>query len=122
MAFSLRVRFFSGEEWPSVQSVTVVPTVASTSPQGTQRSTLFKDTSSHRIHKNLVAASKPPKAVKFSPTSQSGRNFANSTEISLTNITVHFRTYDSELKRRNNLPQSSIPALKEQVSLLSELH
>lgn len=122
VSFSLRLRLFSGEEWPSITQPT--PTLPLTkSSEEPQRSSLFKDSSSHRIHKNLLKSSKAPKAIQNDPsTRHSGRNSANSTEISLTNITLHFRTYDSELRRRNTMPQSSIPALKEQVLVPLILH
>jgi hypothetical protein len=121
VSFSLRVRLFSGSEWPLVPappSSTSLAPLSESAPQGghtQQRSALFKDSSGHRIHKNL-AAPKAPKTIKFQSSPGSGRTSASATEISLVNLTLHFRTYDSDLKKRSShLPQSSIPALKEQV-------
>jgi hypothetical protein len=120
VSFSLRVRLFSGHEWPP----TVPEPPLSSAPEivhqeaGT-RSSLFKDNSGlHRAQQSLHTKKQKAKAIKDLADSSSGRNSANAAEVSLTSVTLHFRTYDSET-RRSSLPQSSIPALQEQVSWLA---
>lgn len=117
VSFSLRIRLFSGTEWPP-SALEPPPSTSQpeTAPQEHGhggRGTLFKDSSGHKAPKGLLAK-KAKKAIKFRD-SASGRNSANATEISLTSVTLHFRTYHPEARRSHLTPQSSIPALQAQV-------
>lgn len=87
--------------------------------QPVSRSVLFKEPGPDRrkeISKELIQSKKHSTTQKKVSNSQSsyGRNSADVTEISFTNVVLHFRTY-SENKRKDKRSQSSMPALKEQV-------